>query len=110
MNAADKLNADLVDAHGPQAGCNWNTCGIAGDEPMCPFTRDEPKLFKGARMSPSTSSAFMNAVDFEVIGSPMLEIIRDIVKNNTDLTPDLQNVIAKYLDVQSGPTITTSKL
>lgn len=41
--------------------------------------------------------------DFETIESPFMSIIADIVKNNKELTPELQNVIAKYLDCQVSP-------
>jgi hypothetical protein len=42
----------------------------------------------------------------EIVESPFMQIIADIVKNNKNLTPALQNAIAKYLDYQSQPVIT----
>lgn len=41
--------------------------------------------------------------EMEIIQSPMYGIVADIVKNNKNLTPDLQNAIAKFIDFESTP-------
>lgn len=44
----------------------------------------------------------------EITESPFTAIIADIVKNNQNLTPKLQDAIADYLTVQISPRITFS--
>lgn len=42
----------------------------------------------------------------EVVESPFIQIIADIVKNNKNLTPKLQDAIACFLTVQTPPVVT----
>lgn len=42
----------------------------------------------------------------EIVQSPMYGIIADLVKNNKNLTPDLQNAIARFIEIESTPIIT----
>lgn len=39
----------------------------------------------------------------EIIQSPLHAIIADIVKNNKNLTPALQDAIARFIEIESTP-------
>ena len=41
----------------------------------------------------------------EIVWLPYMTIIADLAKNNRDLTPKLQDVIAEYLSYQSQPPV-----
>jgi hypothetical protein len=41
--------------------------------------------------------------DVTIIESPLLPIIADLVKNNKNLTPELQNAIARFISWESAP-------
>ncbi len=43
--------------------------------------------------------------EMQIIQSPFMSIIADLAKNNKNLTPELQNVIARYLDCETTPKI-----
>lgn len=46
--------------------------------------------------------------NMEIIESPFIPIIADIVKNNKNLTPELQNAIAKFISYESTPIFKTT--
>lgn len=45
----------------------------------------------------------------EIVESPFMSIIADLAKNNKNLTPALQNAIAKFLELESTPKLVISR-